>query len=164
MIIGIVSDTHGDATQLTHAVGIFSHHQVDAIVHCGDIGSIECLRALANAAPKVYVVAGNMDRHVEEFADEARRLGISFASEAIEVPLDDGKALVATHGHDLNLLGELIADRQFPYVCHGHSHKTRDEVINDVRVINPGALYRAKVHTVALLDTETDVLEHIIVP
>lgn len=164
MIIGIVSDTHGDITQLTHAVGVFSHHHVHAIVHCGDVGNIECLRVLAKAAPKVYMVAGNMDRHVEELADEAQHLGISFAWEAIQVPLDDGKALVATHGHDQNLLGELIADRQFPYVCHGHTHKTRDEVINGVRVINPGALHRAKVHTVALLDTETDVLEHIIVP
>ncbi len=164
MIIGIVSDTHGDVTQLTHAVEVFSHHQVQAIVHCGDIGSIECLRVLAKAAPKVYMVAGNMDQHVEELADEAQRLGINFSWEAIQVPLDDNRVLVATHGHDHNLLGELIADRQFPYVCHGHTHKTRDEVIDGIRVINPGALHRAKVHTLALLNTETDVLEHIIVP
>jgi len=164
MIIGIVSDTHGDMTQLTHAVEVFSHHQVHAIVHCGDIGGIDCLPILAKAAPKVYMVAGNMGKHVEELADEARRLGIIFAWEAVQVPLDDGKALVATHGHDQNLLGELIADGQFPYVCHGHSHKIRDEVINGVHVVNPGALHRAKVHTVAVLDTETDVGEHVIVP
>jgi len=32
-----------------------------------------------------------------------------------------------------------------------------------VRVINPGALHRAKVPTVAVLDTVSDVLEHIVV-
>jgi len=122
------------------------------------------MRIAAKAAPKVYVVPGNMDQHVQQLADEARRLGINFAWEAIQVPLDNGKALVATHGHDQNLLGELIADRQFPYVCHGHSHKIRHEVIDGVHVINPGALHHAKIHTVALLDTETDVVEHIIVP
>ncbi len=164
MIIGIVSDTHGDADQLTHAVTVFSHHKVQAIVHCGDIGSVECLQMLADAAPSVYMVAGNMDRHVEELADEALHLGIQFACEAIQVPLENGEELVATHGHDHNLLGELIADRQFPYVCHGHSHKTRDEMVNGIRIINPGALHRAKIHTVALLDTDTDVLEHVIVP
>jgi len=164
MIIGIVSDTHGDVMQLTHALEVFSHHQVQTIVHCGDVGSIECLRVLAKAAPKVYVVAGNMDRHAEELAAESLRLGIDFAWEAIQVPLDDERSLVATHGHDHKLLGELITDRQFPYVCHGHTHKTRDEVIDGVRVINPGALHNAKVHTLALLNTETDILEHIIVP
>jgi putative phosphoesterase len=163
MRIGIVSDTHGDANRLSHALKIFSHHQVQAIVHCGDVGSIRCLRLLANAAPNVYVVAGNTDRHVDELADEAESLGINFAAEAVHVPLDDGKALVATHGHDENLLGELIADRQFHYVCHGHSHMIRDEGVNGVRVINPGALHRAKVHTVAVLDTVSGVLEHIVV-
>jgi len=164
MRIGILSDTHGDATQLSRALEIFSHHQVQAIVHCGDVGSIECLRLLAGAAPNVYVVAGNTDRHIEQLADEAGSLGVNFAWETVQMPLDDGKALVATHGHDENLLGELIADRQFRYVCHGHSHKIRDERVNGVRVINPGALHRAKVHTVALLDTANDVLEHIVVP
>ena len=163
MRIGIVSDTHGDADQLSHALEIFSHHQVQAVVHCGDVGSIQCLRMLANAALNVYVVMGNTDHHIDELAEEAGSLGINFAWEAVQVPLNDGTALVATHGHDESLLGELIADRQFRYVCHGHSHKIRDERINGVRVINPGALHRAKVHTVAVLDTGSDVLEHIVV-
>ena len=163
MRVGIVSDTHGDVKQLSHALEIFSHHQVQAIVHCGDIGSILCLRLLANTAPNVHVVAGNTDRHVEELANEAGNLGINFAWEAVQVPMGDGKTLVATHGHDENLLGELIASRQFDYVCHGHSHKIRDDRVNGVRVINPGALHRAKVHTVAVLNTVCDVLEHIVV-
>jgi len=72
--------------------------------------------------------------------------------------------VAATHGHDPRLLGELIADCQFPYVCHGHTHRLRDERVGDVRIINPGALHRAKMHTVAVLDTDTDVLEHVLVP
>jgi hypothetical protein len=163
MRIGIVSDNHGDANHLSHALEIFSHHQVQAVIHCGDVGNIQCLRLLAGAAPNVYVVAGNTDRHVDELAEEAGMLGINFAWEAVQVPLDGGKALVATHGHDAKLLGELIADRQFHYVCHGHSHQIRDEQVNGVRVINPGALHRAKVPTVAVLDTVSDVLEHIVV-
>jgi putative phosphoesterase len=164
MIIGILSDTHGDTTLLAHAMEVFSHHEVHAVVHCGDVGSLECLRMLAGAEPKAYIVAGNTDRHLQELSDEARQLGAAFASEIIQVPLGDGRALAATHGHDPELLGELIADRQFPYICHGHSHRIRDDRVEDIRVINPGALHRAKVRTVAVLDTETDVLEHIIVP
>lgn len=164
MIIGILSDTHGDTHMVDHALEVFSHHQVEAVVHCGDFGSVACLRALAEAGVKVYAVAGNTDHHIQELADEANRLGVAFSAEIIRLPLGDGRALVATHGHDHQLLGELIADRQFPYVCHGHTHRIRDDRVGEIRVINPGALYRAKIHTVAILDTETDVVEHIIVP
>jgi len=164
MIIGILSDTHGDADRLEQALEVFSHHNVQAIVHCGDVGSVECLTMLAEAAPKVYVVAGNTDRHLVELANESEHLGVIFSSEIVQVKLDGRCVLAATHGHDEQLLGELIRDHQFPYVCHGHSHRIRDERVGDVRVINPGALYRAKLHTVAVLDTETDVLEHIVVP
>ena len=124
------------------------------------------MRCITTRTMVVEAVSSQRTRpvRVEELADEAWRLEINFSWEAIQVPLDGDRFLVATHGHDPNLLGELIADRQFPYVCHGHTHKTRDEVIDGVRVINPGALHRAKVHTLALLNTETDVLEHIIVP
>ena len=50
---------------------------------------------------------------------------------------------------------------QFPYVCHGHTHRLRDDRIGDVRVINPGALNhpRNPRHpTIAVLDTATDTL------
>ena len=81
----------------------------------------------------------------------------------VEVPLGDGEHLAATHGHRETILDGLIGGQQFPYVCHGHSHRVRDERIGRTRVINPGALHHAKVHTIAMLDTDTDMLEHIIV-
>jgi predicted phosphodiesterase len=39
---------------------------------------------------------------------------------------------------------------------HGHTHVARDERLGPLRVINPGALQRAAVHTVATLDLRTD--------
>jgi predicted phosphodiesterase len=63
----------------------------------------------------------------------------------------------------MTTLGELVHSGQFPYVCHGHTHKVRDERIGEVHVINPGALRRARRHTVAILDTDGDTLEHVVV-
>ncbi|HUT01362.1 MAG TPA: metallophosphoesterase family protein [Phycisphaerae bacterium] len=164
MKIGIVSDSHGETATLCRALRIFESHEVGAIVHCGDVGNTDCVEALASAGPEVYLVAGNMDRRVEELASVADGLGIHFSWEVIEVPLPDGRSLVATHGSDERILGELIHDHQFPYVCHGHTHRTRNERINGVRIINPGALSHAKVRTVAVLDTDADTVEHILVP
>ena len=167
MRIGIVSDSHGEIDRLRGALDIFEIHDAQAIVHCGDIGSAKCIELLADAPCDVYMVAGNMDRHVERLAALARGRGIHFGWEVIEVPLADGRCLVATHGHDANILGELIRGRQFPYVCHGHTHRARDERIGAVRVINPGALRSPKDPrhpTAALLDTDAETVEFLDVP
>jgi hypothetical protein len=161
MRIGIISDSHGKADRLRAAVGALSREGVEALVHCGDIGSVECLELLASNGRPVYAVAGNMDRHVQQLAEEAVRLNVAFGWEVVEVPLGGGQYLVATHGHDEDILGELILGQQFPYVCHGHTHQQRDECLGPTRVINPGALHHARPYSVALLDTDADELRHI---
>ena len=128
----------------------------EAVVHCGDIGDAACLKALAHGGQAVYAVSGNTDRNVAQLAQAAAEAGIEFHWEVVEVPLSDGRFLVATHGHDRELVNGLLLGRQFPYVCLGHSHQPRDERFGPVRLINPGALHRAVKYTVALLDTATD--------
>ena len=164
MKIGILSDSHGDTAGVRKALAVFQAHDVTAIVHCGDVGGGEVVRLLAAAGPEVYMVAGNVDRQVAELAELAEGLSVHFACEVVELPLGDGRSLVATHGDDEKALGELINGCRFPYVCHGHTHQPRDQRIGTVRVINPGALRRAKAHCVAVLDTDTDTLDHILVP
>jgi hypothetical protein len=161
MRIGIISDTHGRAERLRQAVDTLCRRGVDALVHCGDVGSAECVAALAGCDAPAYVVLGNMDRRPDDLVEAASEHGVTLAWEVVEVPIGAGEFLVATHGHDENLLGELIAHRQFPYVCHGHTHRMRDERYGPVRVINPGALHNAHHHTVALLDTLSEDLDHI---
>ena len=166
MKIGIVSDSHGRCELLTAALGLFAQRGVDAIVHCGDVGSIASMRSLGAVDTAAYAVAGNMDRHIDQLAVVADECGVNFHWEVIEMPIGDGRYLVATHGHDHGILNELIAGRQFPYVCHGHTHRVQDERFGQVRVICPGALRtpRNPRHpTVAILDTDSDSLEFIAV-
>ena len=168
MKIGIISDSHGKAERMAAALEVFSDRGVDAIVHCGDAGSVECIEMLGVAGAPACAVSGNMDRRRKRaMAAAAERCGVAFSTSFVEVPLGGGQFLVATHGHDAALLDELIAGEQFPYVCHGHTHRVRDERIGKVRVINPGALAHPRdprYPTVAILDTETDTLEHVAVP
>lgn len=164
MRIGIVSDSHGKVRRLRKALEALGERNVDAVVHCGDLGSADCVELLGQFGAQTYAVTGNMDRRLAPLQDAARRCGVKLASEVIEVPLGGGEYLVAAHGHDERTLGGLIADEQFPYVCCGHSHRFRDERHGKVRVINPGALVhpRSPRHpTAVVLDTETDTLERI---
>ncbi len=163
MKIGILSDTHGNVTRTREALKILARHNVGAIVHCGDIGSMQCLMLLAESAPRVYAVAGNTDAHQADLESAARMYGIHFGWDSIAGPLGDGRFFAATHGHDSALLQHLIHDPQNAYVFHGHTHLMRDTRVGPVRVINPGAVQRANPHTIAVLDTDDDSLEFVVV-
>lgn len=164
MKIGILSDSHGKHERLGQAVGILVGKGAQVLVHCGDLGHERSLQTLAEANLPTYVVSGNTDRHIQQLINMAEALGVEFHWEVIEVPLGDGRYLVATHGHDDQLVDTLILGGQFPYVCLGHSHEPADFRQGGVRVINPGALHRAANYTVAMLDTEADAVEFIDVP
>ena len=166
MKIGIVSDSHGSASRLKAALEALVGLGAEALVHCGDIGSVECLEVLGRAGAPAHLVLGNMDRHGAKLAAAAEEYGVALGPEVIEVPIGDGRHLAATHGHHERVFAELVMGQQFPYVCHGHTHRVRDERVENTRVINPGALRHPKdpKHpAAAILDTETDTLRHIAV-
>lgn len=161
MRIGIVSDSHGKADRLRRAVELLVQREAEAIVHCGDVGSADCMAVLGQAGVPAYAVAGNMDRHIARLQAAAEESGVHFSLDTVLVLIGEQTYLAVTHGSDRSLIRALAADGRYPYVCHGHTHATRDERVERVRVINPGALHHARRHTVALLDTDADTVEHI---
>lgn len=167
MVIGILSDSHGAVNRLDAALELFSRQGCQALVHCGDIVSPDSLELLAEADVPVHLCLGNMDRKSTAVLEAAKRLGFDAGWRTVEVSLDDDQHLLATHGDDEHLLAELIAGGMFPYLCHGHTHRYRDERIGDVRVINPGALWQPRdgsPPSVAVLDTATDRLQRLDLP
>ncbi|NLW85543.1 MAG: metallophosphoesterase family protein [Planctomycetes bacterium] len=158
MLIGLLSDTHGHTANLVKMLKHFDRQSVDVVVHCGDIGSSDCLEALVMGKP-VYAVAGNVDRGAC-FEHEAAALGINFSDQAVHVPLDRGGMLAATHGDNAAVLAQLLRDPENVYVCHGHTHRRRDERIGGARVVNPGAMHHSRggPNGAAILDTEKDLL------
>jgi putative phosphoesterase len=165
MKIGIISDSHGNSQRLRSAISLMVHRQVKVIVHCGDVGSLDCVSVLGSAPATVYMVAGNVDRNISQLEITARNCNIHFAWEVATVPIENDQYLAATHGDDEGVLGGLVLGQQFPYICHGHSHRLRDDRVGCARVINPGALHRSGGRpTVAVLDTVADHLDILDVP
>ena len=166
MLIGLVSDSHGHHDLLARAIEMLTDRGAQAIVHCGDLGAMTCVATLAAAPVPAYAVAGNMDRHLAKLASAMAQASVTFGRRTVEVPLGDGRFLVATHGHHVHLLDELVAGAQFPYVCHGHTHRADDRRAGAVRVICPGALHGPRGRrdlTCALLDTAVDTVEMLVV-
>ncbi len=113
-----------------------------------------------DAAPPVNVrlVFGNVDWDRASLARYAQHLGLAVDDPVGTMDLEDGRKLVFLHGDDANAMLHAL-ESGAAYVCHGHSHRTRDEQVGATRVINPGALFRAQSYTVALLDTAKDHLQ-----
>lgn len=166
MILGILSDTHGQRTRTAAALRLLQQVGAEAFVHCGDVGKPQILDEFAGL--RAWVLCGNTDG-----SDTARRgaLGESGVTVSSSGPLRfelEGRALAVFHGHEaefarwtdaLDTHGGLPpAAGRCDYILHGHTHRARDVRVGEVRIINPGALYRAAEYTVATLDLQSDTL------
>jgi putative phosphoesterase len=119
--IGIISDTHG----LLRPEAVAALRGVTHIVHAGDIGSADVLRALAEVAP-VTAVRGNNDR-----GPWAQRLPLT---DVLEI---DGLSLYVLH--DLKALALDPRAAGFAAVVSGHSHQPRLERRDGILFFNPGS-------------------------
>lgn len=137
------------------------------LLHLGDINSQAVIDALVLNYPgreeqaEVHLVFGNTDYDADLYEGYAKMHGLIVDHPVGTLRLGD-KTVVFTHGHLSYVMQQAIAQGA-TYLCHGHTHKKADCVIDKTRVINPGALSRANPYTVGLLDTVLDKLEFLVV-
>ncbi|HZL36660.1 MAG TPA: YfcE family phosphodiesterase [Tepidisphaeraceae bacterium] len=160
LLIGILSDTHDHADAMQAAVTLLSAHGADFFIHCGDVGGQRVLDCLAGH-PAAFVW-GNTDYDRATLARYANQLGIACHGAMADLELD-GKRIAVLHGDDLRLRQQILDGQQFDYLLQGHTHAAMDQRIGKTRIINPGALHRAREKTAALLDTQSDTLQFMIV-
>src|SRR5438067_1499323 len=126
MLLGVVSDTHGDLPRTRAAVQMLESLEVAAVLHCGDIGTPEVI-AQFGAWP-THFVFGNCDNDRRTLARAIEKAGQTCHGEFGEIELD-GARIAFLHGHDTELLAESIAADRWDLVCHGHTHVVRQELI-----------------------------------
>lgn len=155
LLIGILSDSHNREVGVRRAVALFDSLGVGHIIHCGDIGGMGVFDHLIGR-PCTFVW-GNTDRLDRGLSEYLRSVGMELPTH-IPTRIDlDGKRFAVYHGHEPGFDHALV-NLEVDYILHGHSHRARDERIGSRRIINPGALYQARMKTVATLDTADDVL------
>lgn len=154
-LIGLLSDSHGEWLRTREAMRVLQQRGCARIIHLGDVGTHEVLDELAGH--HVTMVFGNCDS-VLRLRKYAVDLGLDVQHPSGTIT-SDGKCIAFLHGDDERQYRCYLDDQAVDIVIHGHSHEMRDEVIKKTRCINPGALHRAARYTVAVLDTEKDVLE-----
>jgi putative phosphoesterase len=158
--VGLLSDSHGRAERTERAVDALLAAGADMLIHAGDIETDAVLDCLAGHS--AHLVWGNCDWERASLERYARDIGIGVHGDAGEVEVD-GRRIAFTHGHIPAAMRAAMASGA-AYLVHGHTHERRDEAIDGVRIINPGALHRARPFTVALLTPRTGEITWIEVP
>jgi len=145
------------------AVELLINENAELLVHLGDICSMSVLDALVAAPPgsekpiEVHLVFGNVDWDWQALSRYAQELGLVVDHPVGNLEFGD-QSMIFMHGHDMAAMNRALT-AQPSYICHGHSHEMRDDRVGPTRLINPGALFRAKTYTVAMLDTDSDELK-----
>ena len=149
MLLGVVSDTHGHIELTRLAVRMLESLNAEQVLHCGDIGTSEIV-AMFSAWP-THFVFGNTD-HDRAMLRQAIRVAAQTCHEQFG-SLRAGECDIAfLHGDDARRLDATIRDGRWQLVCHGHTHISRCEKIVSTLVLNPGAIYRATPHSIAVVE------------
>jgi putative phosphoesterase len=160
--LGILSDTHSQIAITRRAVALLAENGAEYYVHCGDVGDEGVLDVLAGL-PAAFVFGNNDFDHVG-MQRYAEAIGIQCLGTGGVLELA-GKRVAVTHGDELLTVAKYRrVGSGVDYLLTGHSHVRHDQRIGSVRWINPGALYRAGVKSVATLDLSSDVLQFLTVP
>lgn len=149
MRVGIISDTHGQVDFTRPAVRMFESLDVERVFHCGDIGSAEVVELFA-PWPTDFVF-GNCDTEQRALRSAIERAGQTCHGEFADLEIE-GLRIALLHSHDRRLFSASIGSGRYATICYGHTHVAAIEHRGESLLVNPGAVFRANPHSVALLE------------
>lgn len=149
MRLGIVSDTHGHADHTRPAIRLLESLEVDRVLHCGDIGSAEVV-AMLEPWP-THFVFGNCDYDKLQLKQAIESHGQSCHGMFGDLEFE-GVRIALLHSHERRKFQEVLESSEYQVVCYGHTHLAENEHRGGKLVLNPGALYRAAKHSIAVLE------------
>jgi len=163
MKIAIISDIHNNIPNLTKVLSYCRENEIEKIICCGDLASIETLDYLNdNFTGEIFYTFGNMDNdflknYPFEKTDSSTSLGMTYAYKNTKIFKDFGEAEIdVLQGVELPIgsstpnkikiafvhfpkkARELCETGKYDFVFHGHTHKPWQEKINNCMLLNPG--------------------------
>lgn len=131
MRILLLSDTHNDTNRIDDILEQCG--KIDQVIHCGDVErDAEYMSYVMPPLTPICSVSGNN----EWYAEKPYFTTLTF----------EGVRFYITHGHqervkrDFSLLAHKARKNDCRVALFGHTHKRTDEIIDDIRVINPGSV------------------------
>ena len=158
MRIGILSDTHSRYPTVEKALQLLQDRKVNVVLHCGDIEDAETVWLFRGFT--AHFVFGNCDTERHSIRQAVHGIG-----EALHEPFGhlelEGVKIAFLHGDDRRLMADVENSGYFDFLFYGHTHQAAEHRTGPTRVINPGALHRARPKTFVVLDLATGAVESV---
>jgi putative phosphoesterase len=151
MRIAILSDTHSRYATIEAALHLVEQQRAELILHCGDIEDAEAVWLFPG---NTHFVFGNCDTERASIRQAVHGIGATLYEPFGRLDLPGAK-IAWLHGDERRLMQEVEHEGSFDYLFYGHTHVADERRTGPTRVINPGALHRARVKTFLMLDTES---------
>jgi putative phosphoesterase len=150
MIVGVMSDSHGRIDAIRSALQALRAQKTELLIHCGDIGDADTVAVFTGW--NAHFVFGNCDWDRNGIRAAIEEIGAALHEPFGELNLD-AVSIAWTHGDQFGLLESLERSDHYDFVFYGHTHVAEQHRTGRTQVVNPGALFRAKVKTCLVLDT-----------
>lgn len=154
MKIVVISDSHGNITNLKQVMGFAKKIKAGGIIHCGDWDNIKAVNTALSFGIPLYAVLGNADTD-ERIAKRLQCKGKNFNRELLEFEIDNKKIGVI---HSFNYLISNIGYLSILF-C-GHRHFKGEKIIKGVKIVHPGSLHSIEPSFV-VYDTATNDVEFV---
>jgi putative phosphoesterase len=159
MHIAIISDVHNNTTSLKKVLDYCRNNNIEKIICCGDLGSMETLDFLNdNFSGEIYFCFGNMDDgHLKNYDFEAKYKNTRIFQDYGEFKIDNRNIALV---HYPEAARELCETGKYTHVFYGHTHKPWEEMVKRCKMLNPGNV-AGEIYppTFAVWDTDDDKFE-----
>jgi len=152
-MIGVMSDSHDNVTQVCKAVTLFKDAGCDLVLHAGDMVAPFAARELAALGCPVKAVFGNCDGEKQGLEMALEKLG-----EIQDAPLlftHGGRQVLLVHYHFS--VATYASSGKYDVIIFGHTHKPDIRRAGKTLLLNPGEAggWLTGKSTVALLNPDT---------
>ena len=152
MRVAIISDSHDNLTQLEKAVTWCNAHDIDHLLHAGDLVAPFVHRALKKLGMPYTIIFGNND-------GERSGLANTFKDRIFSPPHHmqlDGKKVVMLHEPDS--LQDMADSGEYDLIVYGHTHTIDIRTQKKPLIINPGEVggWLSGQSTLVVWSTEND--------
>jgi hypothetical protein len=156
MKIAVVSDTHSRHATVRQVLTEMQGRGVVTVIHCGDIEDPETVLLFRGLTS--HFVFGNCDGDKARLRDAMAEIGATLHENFGHIELD-GRKLAFLHGDDKRLFHDVEFSGGYDFLFYGHTHQAEEHLTGPTRVINPGALHRARPKQFIILDLPDGAIE-----
>ena len=159
MKISIMSDSHENWANLQKAIDISNSHECKYLLFAGDMISPQGIDIFSTFNGDVKIVWGNNENEKVQIVKKCEKYpNVGIFNEFYEEILNSTRVFMIHYPKFSELASKSC---EYDLVVHGHTHKIRNEIINNCLLVNPGEIqgYLTGVSTFMIYDTESKFLD-----